>query len=113
MHEVGVAREILEISLANMKEYGLSRLQRVSVTIGNLQCLDDDCLRFAFKASAAGTPAGNAELEIVRIQPKAVCPACGKEFFGSDVPCGCPGGCASGLNLLQGDELFVNEIEGV
>lgn len=113
MHELGITQEILNITLESMEKYGLKELQRICVTVGELQHLESECLQVAFEASAAKTPARGALLEIVRIPVKAACLSCGQEFSGSPLFYGCPGGCAAGLILLQGDELYIDEIEGI
>lgn len=113
MHELGIAQEILNISLESMEKYGLKELRRICVAVGELQHLEADCLQVAFEASASNTPARGALLEIVRIPVKAACLSCGQEFSGSPLSYGCPGGCTAGLNLLQGNELYIDEIEGV
>ena len=64
MHEVSVIQNLLEHIERYGAEYGLARVTRVVVRIGDEVCLNLESLRFAFEAVSRGTIAEGAELAL-------------------------------------------------
>ena len=61
MHEVSVIQNLLEHIQRYSAEYGLNRVTKVIVRIGDQVCICKASLRFAFDAVSQGTIAEGAE----------------------------------------------------
>ena len=65
MHEVGVAKEILKIALA---QAGGKKIVAMKIELGNDGHTTPESLRHAFSHVAANTPAQGARLDIAPVQ---------------------------------------------
>ncbi len=108
MHELSITRSVVAI----VAERSLGqRVTRVRLEIGCLSAIVPDAVRFCFDICAAGTPAEGAALEIVEIQGRGRCPACGEEAV-LTVPAGRCLACGTGhLTVIAGQELLIKEME--
>jgi Zn finger protein HypA/HybF involved in hydrogenase expression len=68
MHELSLVENILEILHEHIKIYGLRKVSKVSVLVGDKLYVDSDCLEFAFKVASSGTAVQNAKLEILPVK---------------------------------------------
>lgn len=111
MHELAVATGIVEIAEATLHENGLKKIYAVQVVIGELTCVDESALRFAFEPASKGTVVENAELHIIVQKALAKCEPCDLLF----APCGFVAQCpiCSGFitSIVNGRELYVKSIE--
>jgi hydrogenase nickel incorporation protein HypA/HybF len=79
MHEAMIAENILQTILAQtQKRHG--KVIRVAISCGQMNVLNDEAMRFAFEAAAAGTICEGAKLKIKHIPLKGICRNCGSEF---------------------------------
>lgn len=107
MHEVGLCQEI--VAIAEARAAG-ARVLRIVVEVGKLAAVVPDALRFAFEVIAEGTSLEGAALELVEVDGRGGCRACGAEVVLS-APLG---RCACGstdLEWLSGDQLVVRRME--
>lgn len=107
MHEVGITQEIVAIAT---RRAGSARVTRVVVEIGRLTAVLPDAVRFCFEACAEGTPVEGAALEILEVEGRGRCRACGAEQTMQRVY----GLCACGameFDFLSGEELRVKTVE--
>lgn len=107
MHELALTRSIVGMVVEHA---GGRRVRRVTVEVGRLTCVMPHAMRFCFDAVAAGTALDGATLEIVEVEARARCRACGAEFVPETLwqPCACGAGDAE---RLAGEELNVIEYE--
>lgn len=112
MHEVGIMTSALDAVLQQARTHGAHRVQRIVLRIGALSGVDAAALRFAFEAVVPGTPAAEAELEILDVPALAHCAACDTDFgVTSGFIFSCPRcGRLSG-EVRQGRELELTRIE--
>lgn len=78
MHEAMIAENILENVLASTPKKG--KVTRIVISCGQINALNDEAMRFAFGAAAAGTICRDAKLKIKHIPLKGNCRSCGSEF---------------------------------
>ncbi|HID93995.1 MAG TPA: hydrogenase maturation nickel metallochaperone HypA [bacterium (Candidatus Stahlbacteria)] len=111
MHEFSIAQNIVRIVKDQVDNGELSRITKVKVKVGELSGVVPEALEFSFRVIAENNKMRGAHLEIDFIPLKVKCKNCEKEFrldFPSFV---CPDCFSSDLDILAGDELFLESIE--
>jgi len=111
MHEMSIAESIVRLLQRQAHEQHFSRVKRIWLKIGPLATVELESLRFCFSAACRGTLAEGAGLEIVSPEPRARCGQCGLEQPVSSRFDACQGCGGFRLQLLQGDEMQVHELE--
>ena len=108
MHEVGIARSVIDAAIAAVPEGGT--LSGVTVTIGPMSGVVADSLQFGFEVASKGTPAEATELEIVEVPLVLHCEACAADFESEDPGVlRCPQ-CAGPATVLAGNEVLVTSV---
>ena len=107
MHELRIARNIIDSVLSEMEKRGLKKLSGVGLRIGALTDIVPESLEFGFNLLVADTPMTGAKLRIERVPVKGRCRECGTEFKVEDMQFLCPSCKARGIDLLQGQELEI------
>jgi hydrogenase nickel incorporation protein HypA/HybF len=107
MHELALTQNIVETVAAHAQG---RRVRRVTLEIGGFTCVTPSALQFCFEVAALGTPLEGARLEIIQIEARARCRACGDTFvqheFAEPCPCG-----AQEFTRISGEELRVKQYE--
>lgn len=107
MHELGITQNIVAIA----SEYASGApVKRITLEVGQLTAVLPEAIRFCFDVCAQNTALAGAKLEIIEKSGLARCRQCGSEVALS-VPfgvCGC--GCRD-LQIIQGEELSIKELE--
>lgn len=111
MHELGITRSIIEIAEEHAHRHGAQRIRSVTVLIGTLSGVMAESVEFCFSVCAQGTLLEGASLIIEQPPGLGRCRQCQSE---SPMDCqlfSCPvcGGFA--MDLLQGDEMRISELE--
>lgn len=86
------------------------KVKRITLEIGQLSAVSSDAIRFCFDICCEGTSLAGTDLQIREIPGLARCRHCGSEIslaqpFGI---CGCG---STELEILQGEELKIKELE--
>lgn len=112
MHEVSIIQNVVEIVLEKAIENNFTKVNKVSLKIGELSGVLPEALNFAFKGCIIDTMLKNSILEIEKVKAVAECEDCRQVFpidhFNKLCPC-CNKFCSS---IISGYELYVNTIEG-
>jgi len=112
MHEVSIIQNVIKIVTDKVIENKLTKVNKVSLKIGELSGLMPQCLNFAFEICIKDTLLEGSTLEIEKVSALAECTECKKQFpidhFNKLCPC-CNKFCSS---IISGYELYVNTIEG-
>jgi hydrogenase nickel incorporation protein HypA/HybF len=111
LHEVGITQSIVEIAERNARDQGAARVLSVSVEIGDLSGVMADAVEFCFEACTAGTFLEGATLVIRRIPGKGRCRDCGAETDLQPYSYDCTACGGFALDVLQGRELRITEME--
>ena len=111
MHEMSLCEAVVEIAVEEAKQNGAVRIRAVVLEVGMLGHVDPDALAFCFSAVSHGTLAENARLVIERVPGTGWCLECAKtvpmtERFGACPDCG-----HRHVQMTQGDELKLRELE--
>lgn len=112
MHELSIARNVVEIATQQVREAGGGRVAAVTLRIGRLSCVHESALRYSFELVRENTPLEAAELRIVTVPVSVWCPACQAE---QELPgiqrFACPDCGTPTADIRAGRELDLESIE--
>jgi hydrogenase nickel incorporation protein HypA/HybF len=111
MHEMALAESMVALVEDAAKRNGALRVAIVRLELGALSHVERDALEFSFDAVARGTLADGARLEFVTKPGLAWCMPCGTTVEVARLGDGCPRCGSYQLQVTQGDEMRVKEIE--
>ena len=112
MHELSLAQNLLEIVTKSAEENNLIKVTTVSVVGGELGGIVSDALQFGFEISSAGTIAAGATLLYKELPALVRCGSCNHEFLWKTYGYSCPQCSHLGGAMFQGNEFYVEYIEG-
>lgn len=107
MHELAITSSIVEQVAEAAAE---RRVRRVTIVVGRLSGVMSDAVAFCFPEVARGTSLEGAALDIIQIDGRAHCRACGAEFACATfyTPCSCG---SVDLDWIEGGELLIKSME--
>ena len=111
MHEMAIARNIVNIAVAAAEKEGATRISRVNVVAGELRAIVPEQLIFSFGLMAENTIASGAYLNLEITPVICRCRKCGNEFTVKDYRYICTNCGSQDLDTLSGTELRVKDIE--
>ncbi len=111
MHELGIARDILEVVGQYVTQEQMPAVRSIRIKLGKLSGIVPESLGFCFDAIVADTPMAGASLEIVRVPTRADCEGCRHSFEIDDPVFICPACGSAGIKVVSGTELHVIDIE--
>ena len=112
MHEVSIIQSVIEIVTNKAIENKFTKVNKVSLKIGQLSGVMPESLNFAFKSCIINTMLEGSTLEIEKVSAVAKCIDCMKEFPIDHFNKLCPSCNKFSSNIISGYELFINTIEG-
>ncbi len=111
MHEMGIIAGVIDAVRASAENAGASKVDAVSLSIGEMTEVIEDVLKFAWEALSEGTLCEGAALHVKMVAPRSRCPECGREFEHDRFHRGCPD-CGNPLTeLVAGREMRIDSIE--
>ncbi len=112
MHEVSIAQSLLEIAVRECEKAGYTRINSISLLIGEASGVQIDSLRFAFDIIKKDTPADEAQLLITTSPLTGRCTDCATLFYPhGDIVFNCPRCKGNNLRIIKGNELDILEID--
>jgi len=108
MHEMALAEGVLAVVLDAAEG---EAVRRVRLSVGVLQAVVPESLRFSFQLAAENTIAADAVVELTEVLGRLRCHACDRESEFAAPPLSCRHCGASDVELLAGDELLVDAVE--
>jgi hydrogenase nickel incorporation protein HypA/HybF len=113
MHEGAISRSLLNLAAQTSRESGLSEVTRVRVIIGKFHCVINEVLETNFDLQKQDIPCfENAVLEIEERDVKIQCKNCQKTIDLNEVSFTCPYCGSPETDIIQGNELHLDFIEG-
>ena len=108
MHELAIADSVVQIASRHADG---RQVTKVYLKVGHLRQVVPSALAFSFELVAQGTPVEGAELEMEEVPVLGRCRECGVESRLESFPlqCGTCGGFE--LQILEGEELYVDSLE--
>lgn len=111
MHELSLTQNLVEIATEHARRAGASAITAVTLEIGALSGVIPEAVEFAFEACSKGTMAEGAVLEIVTVEGLGHCRDCDREWPMTALTDPCPQCGAFALDVLQGQEMTLIEME--
>jgi hydrogenase nickel incorporation protein HypA/HybF len=113
MHEMCLAYNILVIVQKAAARHQVTKVTKVTIRAGQLRRVIPEQLRFCFEFVAKDSVAEGAELVVHTLPVKARCKECEASFYVWEYEFLCPDCESEELELLQGMELVVENMEVV
>jgi len=110
MHEMSIVLSIVELAREQVVRAGARQVDEIELDIGHLAGIEMDALQFAWRAAVPGTVLEHAQPVIRRIQAKARCVDCGKEFEADSHFAECPACQSLFTQVYAGQELRVRAL---
>jgi hydrogenase nickel incorporation protein HypA/HybF len=108
LHELAIADSVVRIASRHAEG---RQVEKVYLKVGHLRQVVPSALTFSFELVAQGTPVEGAELELEEVPVAGKCRGCGAEARPTEFPLQC-GACGSfDLEIVQGEELYVESLE--
>jgi hydrogenase nickel incorporation protein HypA/HybF len=111
MHELSIAKGIIDIVREAVPEKNTGRVTSVHVKVGASSGVVPECLDFSFTALVAGSPLAQVQLNIELVPFAAECLSCKKSFENTAGLVVCPECGGRKTRVISGIELHVTEIE--
>ena len=111
MHEMALCESILELIGEQARVQGFTRVSTVWLEVGRLAAVELAALRFGFEVLARGTLVEGAALEITQVPGRARCRSCGESHAIAARGDPCPRCGSYELQLIDGTQMRVRELE--
>ena len=105
MHEVSIMQNTLDIAIAQAKQHNATKIDCLTLKIGQLSGVIPEALEFAFEVLTQGTIAANAQLEIETIPVVCYCRNCDLLFQPEAYIYRCPHCQQISSDIVRGKEL--------
>lgn len=112
MHELSLIEGIVDIILTELPKHNISKVESISLRIGEMRQVVPDALHFAFECVSKDTPLEGAKLIIDNIPIKGKCGQCNYEFILEHWFGNCPKCQSNRIEIISGKELEIAEFEG-
>ena len=110
MHELSIAKQILDTALAAAAENGAPAVEGVIVEIGAMRMVVPETLETAFSFAAEGTPAEGARLETVQVALRAECRGCKLPYEPRMDNFLCPRCGTCDVEIVEGNDIVLRSV---
>ena len=111
MHELSITQAMIELVQQHAESAGAARVGRINLIVGEMTGFVDECVQFYFDQLSKDTIMENAELTFKRVPTTGRCRDCKHEFEIQEMDWVCPSCKGNNIQLVGGNELFVESIE--
>lgn len=111
MHEFAITKSLLDIAVEQAQKHNAVRVTNISLVVGEMSGVEDECMRFYFDLLGKNTIAYGATLTIQRVPMTAHCRDCGTTFPLVDTGWLCPSCAGSNLEIISGRELYIDTMQ--
>lgn len=111
MHELAIAKGIIDIVNSEAREKGFRKVLEIKLSIGEYSGIIPDCLREFFPYAAAGTPADGAELSVETVAGQFLCLDCGYKGEVNRRDACCPACRSTALKMTRGRDFYVESLK--
>lgn len=111
MHEASAAEALVKMVSAEAAVRKAARVSRIRLVVGEATGYMRESLEFYVAASARGSLAEGAVLEIRYVKPLVRCPSCGLDFERRRFSFECPDCGSQGVMTKAGSEFYIDSME--
>jgi hydrogenase nickel incorporation protein HypA/HybF len=111
VHEMSLCEGVLQVLEDEAKRQHFSKVKTVWLEIGAMSGVEVEAMRFCFDAVIRHTLADGAKLEITKIPGEAWCLQCAQTVTVQQRFDACPHCGSYQLQVTQGDEMRIKELE--
>jgi hydrogenase nickel incorporation protein HypA/HybF len=111
MHELAITQALIGLVQEHAEKVGAKKVERINVVVGELSGFVGQSVEFYFEQMSAGTIMDDAKLTFKTIPMAGRCRDCGVEFDIKEMDWTCPSCKGKSIELVRGNELFVESIE--
>jgi hydrogenase nickel incorporation protein HypA/HybF len=111
VHELSITQSMMDIVLDQAKAADAKKVTRINVVIGELSGVVSDCVQFYFDFLKKGNVTEEATLEFKLVPIELRCRDCQAVFNPNGSSWVCPKCNGSGLEVVHGQESYVESIE--
>jgi len=111
MHELSVTRELLDIAINKAEEAGAKRINQISLVIGDMTTVIDDCIQFYFDLISQNTIAQGAKLSFQRVPIQVKCRQCNNIFKPEAESWKCPHCSELDAEIINGREFYIDSLD--
>lgn len=111
MHELSLARAVLEAARAEMERHPGRRPVGLGLRVGAVAGVDPASLRFCFEVLVEGTEFGAVGLQIESVSRRQRCARCDLSFTVVDYETACPACGSPATECVSGQELELAFLE--
>jgi len=111
MHELAIARQLLDLTLQHAEKSRAIRVHEINVVIGQLSSFIDESIQFYWDMLSAGTLAEGAVLTFTHIPMELSCTECHYCYSPRELAQCCPRCKAPHLKVTGGDQCYLESIQ--
>jgi len=111
MHELSITQSMVDLVLDEARKAEAARVKKISLVIGEMSGIVDDCVQFYFELISKDTIASEATLSFKKVPVEAHCRNCGEVFTPEEFDWSCPRCHNTSIEIKTGNELYVESIE--
>jgi hydrogenase nickel incorporation protein HypA/HybF len=111
MHELAITESMLNLVLEQAEKIGAKEIGKINLVIGEMSGVVDECVQFYFDFLSKGTIAEGAQLSFKMVPPTARCRHCDRVFELKEFDWTCPNCGGNNMEIVAGNELFVESME--
>ena len=111
MHEMSIARSILDIVQEEVARNEVKQLVAINIAVGKLSAVVPQQLAFCFSMISVDTNLARATLNIREVPLGYMCGSCREEFASEEMSFICPACGEKNPHLITGKELTIESIE--
>jgi len=111
MHERAVTESLLEIAVRHARQAGANKITDLHLVVGQLSSIVDDSVQFYWDIISENTLAAGAKLHFRRIPAEMQCLDCQTRYSPDGVDFLCPACNSARVNVVAGDEFFLEAID--
>lgn len=111
MHEMSLCESVLQIIEQQAQAQHYQKVKAVWLEIGALSGVEAEAMRFCFEVVMQGSLAEQARLEILEVPGLAWCLPCGQNVAVQQLYDQCPQCGSHQLQVVDGDQMRIKELE--
>lgn len=111
MHELSIAKNLIEIIEETASQKNFSKVSKIGLRIGEMACVDKEALSFCIEIASKGTCVAGATLHFEDSPLTGKCSSCDHLFHVKDLIFRCPRCEGIDIKVMSGREIRVSYLD--